>query len=213
MTERRPPAGRSAGVSPALEKNAGLRPADPSASLRAGLPARTPALQAIAYALLHLPLRFLYRVEVHERTFSRPLILAANHRSRFDPFLLAALPYSVFCQLAPIYFLTAEHYYSKLWLRPFLAILGAYPVPMRAWTMEDYFGSSLEKLRRGETILMFPEGRRVKSRGEAKPGAAYLSRTARVAVLPIRIDRRRIAIGAPMRVENAEEILDRIYSL
>lgn len=150
--------------------------------------------QALYYALLHLPAKILIRHKVEigpsPAELRRPLILASNHVSRLDPFLLVLLPLSIVLRIAPIYFLTSEAEYRVWWQRPFLKLMGSYPVKRVAWSVDDYLGSTIEKLRRGKSVMIFPEGRirRPGREASAKPGVVILAKTSGAAILPLRIE-------------------------
>lgn len=86
-----------------------------------------------------------------------------------------------------MYFLTANRYYKHWWLRIFIKPLGAYPLREKAWTLEEFLGSTLEKLNNGQKIMIFPEGKIVKDLNidNAKPGIIYLAMKSGAQILSV----------------------------
>ena len=198
--------------------------------------------QILFFIIFHAPLGFLLRSKIYgaENVVLKNeegLIIAANHHSKIDPFLILLLPFSVVKKLVPIYFLTAERYYKKLLLKPFIKSLGAYPIKERAWTIEEFLGSGLERLQRNQKIMIFPEGKIVKELSEKniKPGIGYLAEESHASILPVHIQgtygisffgvllRRHsitLSIGKPFQlgmplnhIEAARKIIHTIYAL
>ncbi|HEX2993673.1 MAG TPA: lysophospholipid acyltransferase family protein [Anaerolineales bacterium] len=104
--------------------------------------------------------------------FSRqgPVILAANHVTNFDVFPMQfALP-------RPIFFMGKAELFRNPLLEAFLRNLGSFPVnrgEKDLWAMRH----AAKVLKRGQTLGMFPEGKRSKGRGlaVAKTGVARLA--------------------------------------
>ena len=189
--------------------------------------------QYVFCIVFHPLFRCIFQVDIlgAERIPTRPFILVANHPSMIDPFLLCLLPFFMWNRIAPIHFMTAETRYHA-WYRPLIKLLGAYPVPQRGWTMEQFFSSSIEKLKAGDSLMLFPEGKMVRQgRERARPGIAYLMRQSGVPVVPLHIAwdgsvvkmrKLRMTFGDPIVLsdirsqppsEQAEEIMETIYSL
>ena len=149
-----------------------------------------PAAQFLFWIFLHLPLKFFLRAQVIglEKIPSPPFILAANHTAWFDPFLLLVLPFST-THLIPIHFLTASFYHNRWYLRPLLNLLGSYPTTPKAWTWDQLLANSLDKLRAGNVVLIFPEGQRKLSDRPltAKPGIIHLALEGQVSILPLHV--------------------------
>jgi 1-acyl-sn-glycerol-3-phosphate acyltransferase len=143
------------------------------------------------YFAFHWIFQSLFRAKVVgvENIPKRNFIIAANHTAKIDPFLLCLLPFSVVKRITPIYFLTSEYYYRKWYLYPILKPLGCYPVASRAWTLDEFLGTSFLKLRSGKTIMFFPEGKIVGENPEtkARPGIGYLGAKSGKMILPLRI--------------------------
>lgn len=156
----------------------------------------TTLVQYIFYFLFHYPLTLLLNVKICglenlKLKETGPLIIASNHQSRIDPYLLVLLPFFLIKKIVPVYFMTAEYYFNKKWLRPFIAPFGAYPIQRSVETYGEFFSSTISKLKLGKTIMMFPEGKMTKA-GEKevlyKPGIIYLATKSNAGILPIKIE-------------------------
>jgi long-chain acyl-CoA synthetase len=168
----------------------------------------------------------------HVRDLDTPVIFAANHQSHMDtPAVLIALPrrwrYRVAPAMAKEFF--RAHFYPrefsrKAWftnsLNYYLAcqFFNAFPLPQReAGTRQTlrYIG---EVIAGGDSVLLFPEGRR-DPQGDIspfRPGVGMMAARLDVPIVPVRIDgldqvlhpkmrwpKRgpvRIAFGAPLRL-------------
>jgi len=154
-------------------------------------------------------IRLFYRVEIRGREnlkkISPPLIIASNHKTLFDGFLiLIALPW--FSRFLPGRYMTEELHFrgpvleflrkAKL-LKLFYLLTGGFP-SYRGEGIEKAIGHPLKLLRRKGTILMFPEGKLVRedNLGVFYNGTAALVAKSGAPVLPffIKIERRKIII-------------------
>lgn len=112
-----------------------------------------------------------------------PVILAANHRSFFDPFVIGTMT------RRPVYYVAKQELftYNRLlsWL---LNALGAFPVARGAGDAET-IETAKTILGRGEIVLMFPEGTRTRpgSLGQPKRGVGRLALETGAPVVPIAI--------------------------
>lgn len=117
---------------------------------------------------------------------SGPLVIVANHTSHFDcPVILAALPWRI--RHRTIVAAAADYFYKVRalgWLTSLA--LGTIPFERHEGSRES-LESCKEGLRRGWSVLIFPEGGRSKDgkMGHFKKGAAYLCVDARTAALPV----------------------------
>ncbi len=85
-----------------------------------------------------------------------PAIIASNHRSFFDPFLIACMA------RRPMYYVAKRELFEIHPLLSFLVrTLGAFPVD-RGRGDRDTIATAKELLARGELVLIFPEGTRVR---------------------------------------------------
>jgi glycerol-3-phosphate dehydrogenase (NAD(P)+) len=156
------------------------------------------------------------------------VILASNHRSFIDPFLIGA------CIGRPIYFMAKRELFENPLLGWFLNCMGAYPV-RRGESDEQSVETSLRLLERGEAVVVFPEGTRIPagSLGKPKRGVGRLALQSGAPVVPIAVagsERARsgwklkpvkvhLRFGAPLtfpRVEDpspflASEVTERIW--
>ena len=133
------------------------------------------------------------------------LIVASNHISFWDPPLVgSALPRGT-------YFLAKEELFATPVLGPLISSVQA--IPIRRGTADlSGMARAIEVLRRGEALLMFPEGSRMRD-GElhpARPGVGLMAVSADVPIAPCYISgsnrqkqwwnrrvRVRITFGAP----------------
>jgi 1-acyl-sn-glycerol-3-phosphate acyltransferase len=108
------------------------------------------------------------------------VILAVNHVSALDPFVVG----SVFDR--PLRFMAKEELFRSRLLRMLFSSLGAYPV-RRDRADIGSIKQTLGHLRRGEVVLMFPEGTRGDGTtlGPVRPGVAILAARAHVPVIPV----------------------------
>src|SRR5690348_5159840 len=112
-----------------------------------------------------------------------PVILAANHRSFFDPFVIGTMT------RRPVYYVAKKELfdYSRIlsWL---LNALGAFPVD-RGASDQETIETARQILNRGDIVLMFPEGTRTRpgSLGKPKRGVGRLALETGAPVVPIAI--------------------------
>lgn len=112
------------------------------------------------------------------------LIIAANHSSYMDHFLLAALASGH--RGRKLYFLTRQEAFEGYWSRVWHLATGCVPVD-RANPEIASFRTMLELLQRGEIVVIYPEGTR-SSDGTPlppKPGVIRLALHAGVPVMPV----------------------------
>jgi glycerol-3-phosphate dehydrogenase (NAD(P)+) len=112
-----------------------------------------------------------------------PVILAANHRSFFDPFVVGTMT------RRPIYYVAKKELfgYSRV-LSWVLNALGAFPVD-RGASDQETIETSRQILNRGDILLMFPEGTRTRpgALGKPKRGVGRLALETGAPVVPIAI--------------------------
>ncbi len=156
-------------------------------------------LVSVAQRIFHLLLRhvftFLFQAELKGdfsilNSCSKPLILAANHSARIDPFLLALLPTKTIAHLTPLGFPTTINYYRHIYYRMWIAPLGAYSIPQYAINIDEFIAETVVKLRSGFVVLLFPEGKIVTRKIEtnAKIGTIICAKRTGVNIIPIYIE-------------------------
>lgn len=129
-----------------------------------------------------------------------PAILAANHVTNFDVFPMQfALP-------RPIFFMGKAELFKNPLMDAVLRNLSGFPV-FRGERDEWAMRHAKKVLKHGQTLGMFPEGKRSKGKGlaVAKTGAARLAIEANCPILPMAVvgsDRffRRFPLRAPVRI-------------
>ncbi|MDP2910274.1 MAG: lysophospholipid acyltransferase family protein [bacterium] len=144
--------------------------------------------------LMKLILTFFMRVQVETKEnlkkLKGPLIIAANHASWTDPFLIAtALPFNA--KIFPIrYACLNKIFYFPLTL-PLVWLLGSFPI-RRGVGLEKSLKYSIRTLNNKGVIGIFPEGRRQRitdnELSRPKRGVAYLALKTKTKILPIKIE-------------------------
>ena len=113
-----------------------------------------------------------------------PLIVASNHRSFLDPFVIgASLPWR-----RPLHYVAKVELFTPRWQGWLLNRLGAYPV-RRGQSDDETLITSRRVLERGGAICIFPEGTRIRtgSLGRPKRGFGRLALETGAAVLPVAV--------------------------
>lgn len=115
---------------------------------------------------------------------NRPTLIACNHLSGLDPFLIVAA-----CQ-HPIRFMIAKEEYDRFGLRWLFRLAGCIPVE-RSGRVEKAFRASLTALRNDEVVALFPEGG-INHTGrplrKLKAGIIRLSKLSNVPITALRVE-------------------------
>jgi glycerol-3-phosphate dehydrogenase (NAD(P)+) len=110
------------------------------------------------------------------------VILAANHRSFLDPFVIGL------CVRRPIYFVAKREIFHNRFTGWLLNCLGAFPV-RRGESDEESVATALTLLDRGEAVVIFPEGTRNRSGPlrDPKRGVGRLALESGAPVVPVAV--------------------------
>jgi glycerol-3-phosphate dehydrogenase (NAD(P)+) len=109
------------------------------------------------------------------------LIVAANHRSFLDPFVIGgALPWR-----RPMNYVAKVELFERRWQAWLLSRLGAFPI-RRGESDEESVETARLVVERGGTVCIFPEGTRIRSGTLAEPkrGVGHLALRTGAPVLP-----------------------------
>ena len=111
-----------------------------------------------------------------------PLLLASNHRSFLDPFVIGMLV------RRPVYYMAKRELFERRWQAWLLNGLGAFPVDRGAGDSAA-METARAILARGDCVVVFPEGTRVRRGGLREPrrGVGRLALEAGVPVAPVAI--------------------------
>ncbi len=152
--------------------------------------ARTKGVNIIVYWLVRTPLQLFFHVYLRMSRMGRehiprhgPAIIASNHRSFFDPFVIGTMAGR------PMYYVAKRELFEihplLSWL---LRTLGAFPVD-RGKGDQDTIGTAKRLLARGELVLIFPEGTRTRPGplGRPRRGVGRLALETGVPVIPVAI--------------------------
>lgn len=146
---------------------------------------------------------------------SGPLLLAANHRSFLDPFVIGALI------SRPVYYVAKRELFERRWQAWLLTSLGAFPID-RGRSDAQAIATAKAILSRGDCVVIFPEGTRIRQGPLSAPrrGVGRIALETGAAVVPvavigtgevrrgwrIRSRKVRLRFGPPMRFPLAEQV-------
>lgn len=144
----------------------------------------------------------------------RPIVVVANHVSRWDPFiLLSSLKKHFFMNNRDWRFAAHSSQFKPIYQRLFFKTLGVYPIESMGSlkrSLEDTYGL----IDKNKNIFFFPEGKIVSSgeKQKAKKGIAHLLENKRVYLLPVYLDyTRKSKKGKGVLPGRTHVVFDRLY--
>ncbi len=152
-----------------------------------------------------------------------PYIIASNHQSMLDAFIISStLPPAIFFRLGPFRYFAHNGLFDLI-LTPFLLVMGCFPASRNrryAYGLE----AAQSFLSQGQTLMIFPEGRRTPVSIRPRTGIKVLSEKTAAVIIPARIQWHfhrwglrsyQLTIGRPLTAQNlsARQIMNRIYKL
>ncbi len=146
-----------------------------------------PVMYVIARLILQPVLLVYLRLSRFKREHAKvkgPLIVAANHRSFLDPFVIGvSLPWR-----RPIQFVAKAELFERRWQGWLLNRLGAFPI-RRGEADEEAMSTARLALERGGSLVIFPEGTRIRTGSLAAPkrGVGRLALETGAPVLPVAV--------------------------
>jgi 1-acyl-sn-glycerol-3-phosphate acyltransferase len=170
-------------------------------------------VRAVLQPFFHLYFR-MERIGREHIPAEGPVIVAANHRSFLDPFVIGTMA------KRPMYYVAKQELFTKRWQAWVLNALGAFPVKRGAHD-EDSIQTAKAILERGDIVLIFPEGTRIRpgNLGRPRRGVGRLALETGAPVVPVAVigteDVRRgwrirprhvrIRAGRPLRFPKVEQ--------
>src|SRR5579859_5795609 len=151
--------------------------------------AREHRANPIVYAIVRLLFQPVFHTYFRYQRIGRehipkrgPVIIAANHRSFLDPFVIATMA------RRPMYYVAKKELFANRVVAWFLAALGAFPVDRGAGDAE-MIETAKNILERGDILLMFPEGTRTRpgSLGRPRRGVGRLALETGAPVVPVAV--------------------------
>ena len=169
-------------------------------------------VRAVLQPFFHLYFR-LSRIGREHVPESGPVIYCSNHRSFLDPFVIATIA------RRPMYYVAKQELFRHRLVAWFLNSLGAFPVN-RGAADQDMLVTAKAILERGDSVLMFAEGTRIRpgALGRPKRGVGRLALETGAPVVPvavigteavrkgwrIRPHKVRIRVGSPLTFPKVE---------
>ncbi len=170
-------------------------------------------VRAVLQPVFHLYFR-LSRIGREHIPESGPVILCSNHRSFLDPFVIGT------CLRRPVYYVAKQELFKYRFVAWLLNSLGAFPV-VRGAGDQDMLATAKAILARGDAVLMFAEGTRIRpgALGRPKRGVGRLALETGAPVVPVAVigtenvrngwrfrpHKVRIRLGSPLTFPTVEQ--------
>jgi glycerol-3-phosphate dehydrogenase (NAD(P)+) len=151
--------------------------------------AREHGVNPLLYALVRVTFQAFFLVYFRMQRIGRehvpskgPVLITANHRSFLDPFVIACMA------RRPMHYVAKEELFARPIAAWLLAALGAFPVA-RGASDEQMVATARAILARGDIVLIFAEGTRVRpgALGQPKRGVGRLALESGAPVVPIAV--------------------------
>ncbi len=138
------------------------------------------------HSLLRLGSLLFFRLRCHGREKvprEGAVLICSNHQSYLDPVLVGV------CFNEGLNFMARKTLFRSPLFGWIIAYLDAIPVNRDGMSLEG-IKETLRRLKRGERVVIFPEGTRSPDGrlGEVKPGVCALARRGKAALLPMGLD-------------------------
>ncbi len=151
---------------------------------------REKGVSLVAYLIIRALFQPFFHIYFRMRRIGReylpasgPVIVAANHRSFLDPFVIGTMA------RRPMYYMAKRELFSHRWQAWILSLLGAFPVD-RGSSDEESMKTAKAILDRGGIVLIFPEGTRIRpgSLGTPHRGVGRLALQTGAPVVPVAVN-------------------------
>ncbi len=151
--------------------------------------ARTHGVNPFLYALVRVTFQAFFLVYFRMQRIGRehvpakgPVLITANHRSFLDPFVIACMA------RRPMHYVAKQELFANPVAAWLLNALGAFPVA-RGSSDEEMITTALAILQRGDIVLIFAEGTRVRpgALGRPRRGIGRLALESGAPVVPVAV--------------------------
>jgi glycerol-3-phosphate dehydrogenase (NAD(P)+) len=151
--------------------------------------ARARGANPIVYGIVRVSFQIFFLIYFRMQRIGRehipkrgPVIIAANHRSFLDPFVIACMA------RRPMYYVAKQEIFLGRVISWLLTSLGAFPVK-RGASDADTIITAKAILERGDIVLMFPEGTRTRpgALGTPRRGVGRLALESGAPVVPVAV--------------------------